>query len=251
MPFPGEREFPSRPSLRYYTEEGPAGCDTLLVGFSAFSALGRPPAYNLIMTLRARPDLHRLWILDDIGPEVQGESLGCYYLGRDRGLEVADAVGELVASEAARHGVDPSRIVAFGSSKGATGALYHALRNGWGHAVAGGPQVHVGTYVIDQDPSVSAVAEYAAGGTGPEDKAYLDGIFPPVLAEASPDVDLRIHVGRGDPHWIRHVQPFLGYAEAAGIPAHVDLGAYETHRELAEHYPPYLLAQIADIAPPA
>lgn len=247
--FPGEQVFPSDPSLRYYVEPAPRGSDVLAVGFSAIPAQGKPPAYNLVRTLRPVDHIHRLWILDDIGPEVDGGPVGCYYLGRNRTFDVPAAVTELVDAAAGRFGVPRANIVSFGSSKGGTAALWQALRNGWGHAIAGGPQILLGRYLIDQYPPYRAVARFVAGDDGPSGREWLDGLFPAALSAAPADIDLCVHVGRGDPHWSRHVEPFVGFAEAAGIPVRLDLAEYESHSELGAHYPDYLLTQLERIAP--
>jgi hypothetical protein len=67
-----------------------------------------------------------------------------------------------------------------------------------------------------------------------------------IRRRASPNTE--IHVGRREPHYHKHVLPFLEMVKKAKIPnVAVDLGDYSSHAELAAHYPGFLRNRVDSI----
>lgn len=248
MPIDNEQTFASEPVLRYYLQEAESANPWLFVGFSAFPAAGKPPSYNYVRVMRSFP-VPCLWILDEHGPSISGAPVGCYYLGRDRSLDVANACASLIAATADRLGITRKHIVSFGSSKGATAALWFALRHHYGHAIAGGPQVLLGDYLIDQYPPYRRVAEYIAGGIDTESRDYLNQLLGAALRDGGSATRplLHVHVGAGDPHWPRHVQPFMETAAAVCASTELDLTEYGSHGDLGTFFPGYLARTVAEL----
>jgi hypothetical protein len=229
-----ERVSDTEPPLTHVLQR--ADSPTLVVGFSAVQAPTEKPKYHTVRTLRDQP-YSRLFILDEHGP---GEPYpqGCWYLGRDRGTEVADAVGELVASVAEEVGAE--QIVSAGSSRGGFAAIYHAARNGWDHAIAGEPQWLLGQF-LEGTPDV---AEYIAGT---RDWEWLDGVLERELSQSPHRPGIHVLVGSGT-YRERHIEPLVTHLRALDYPHTVEYGDFKTHSGLVEHYPEFLLGTLARVA---
>lgn len=201
--------------------------------------------------MREVADVHKLWVLDDHGPRIAGMPVGCYYLGHRRSFDFERATAALIGEVSHQLAIERPHTICFGSSKGGTAALWFALRHGYGHAIAGGPQIRLGTYLLhEHPPPYDDMAAYIAGSRRPEAREWLDGLFPQAVAAAARTwrpLDLRVHVGRGDPHWARHVEPFVELMREAGLPLVLDFADYDQHGELGTHFPTFLQDSIRAI----
>jgi len=195
---------------------------------------------NYLKLLRRAP-LNRLFILDDFGPQ------GSYLIASDGNARLGDAVCALVESERSRLGIDKRNVVFTGSSKGGTTALYLAHRLGYGHVLAGAPQTRIGHFLLRQDVANGRrLAGYMCPGKS--DAEALDWLnrlmFDLPLGK---DVDCRIHVGKGDHHYQRHVLPYVDHVRKLGGKIDVDVGDYAEHKALGEHFPIYLEKALSDL----
>jgi hypothetical protein len=230
-----ERIWPAEHPVRHVVRPAATPSRHLVVVFAAFPAGALGPRYTWYSVLRDQ-DWNRLFVLDDLGP------LGCYYLGARRRLYVADAVADVVASVAAELAVEPAGVIACGTSKGGWSALHTAFRNGYGHVVAGAPQTRLGTFLLEELPDVAHVAELIAGGTGPEDRAWLDGLLFEAIDRAPAAPSVALQVGREDLR--RHVEPLL---EHVRTPVEVEVADYDAHQGVAGHFQPFLLDRVERI----
>jgi hypothetical protein len=236
-----ERVWAAEHPIRHVVRPAATPSDHLVVVFAAFPAGDLGPRYTWFSVLRDL-DWHRLFVLDDLGP------MGCYYLGADRRLFVADAVEEVIAGVADELCVAAGNVVAVGSSKGGWSALYAAFRNGYGHAVAGAPQTRLGTFLIEEWPELAPVAALVAGGTSPADRDWLDALLFDAVHVAPVAPSLHLQVGRED--LASHVRPLLARLRAWGAPCSIEVADYRQHRGVVTHFTPYLIHQVEQIVRP-
>lgn len=109
--------------------------------------------------------------------------VGGYYMSTVRDPDVPDKIESLIADTARKLGVPMNRVVFYGASKGATGALYMSLR--------------CGVEVVAVDPIVSTVRRRS-----PDVDPYFVGseIFPMPLEE---QLDLALHGARSRSEEVR------------------------------------------------
>lgn len=237
MSYPGEKIHSSERDIHYVLQE--SSKPYLIVVYSGFSPAGKPPLYNYVNTL-SDVDCNKLFILD-WGPR------GCYYIGKDRDHSVERSVVDLIDTISVSKGISRQQVINCGSSKGGFAALYLTLKYGYGHAIVGSPQTLVGDYLLKQVVSASDVAEFISGGKSDSDLVYLNSLLFDVVESTNHKPDIHIHLGRGEYHYKQHVLPFNEWMDKRGIPYNLDLGDYDTHAEVAKHYPPFLKKHIRSI----
>lgn len=205
-----------------------------------FQAINTQPAYNYIGTLSGI-NAHRLYIKDDYGSDPLTRS--SYYLGPNRSLAIADKVQRLIAEITRDCGLVARDIITAGSSKGGYAAIYHGLRGGAGDIIAGGPQIMLGSYLRTNDlrSIMPPILEYIAGANSDDAMVWANSVLGDLI-RTIPDWHgtVHYHVGTGEPHYERHALPFKTMAEDRNIAVEWDLAAYDTHEELARHFPIFL-----------
>jgi hypothetical protein len=208
MPFPGEAVFAEgQHAVRYVLQRGAAGSRHLCV---VFAGMRREPKYTYVRTL-APVRAHRLFVLDDYGPHLPEFGYpGCYYLGRDREFSFEASVSALLNKVGSDLGVAGVDRIACGSSKGGWAALYYGFKYGFGHVVVGAPQTRL-------------------------------------LSSTHARPRVHLHVGERERHREQHVEPLLAVLETMGVCYSVDLGDYDTHQQLRDYFPPYLLRTVGEI----
>lgn len=208
-----------------------------------FQAINKKQAYNYIGRL-AGVNAHRVYIKDEYGSDIATRS--SYYLGNNRTCDIADQVQLLMEHITERLELDRSSVITAGSSKGGYAAIYHGLRFGAGDIVCGGPQVMLGSYLRSNNlKSIRPhILEYLAGSNTDEGAAWANSVLMKIVAESNGQARLHIHVGRGEPHYLEHVQPLTDMLDRRSISYDLDLCDYSTHEELAKYFPPYLQSTI-------
>ncbi|MEL7976918.1 hypothetical protein AAG589_13730 [Isoptericola sp. F-RaC21] len=106
----------------------------------------------------------------------------CYYYGTNRDDQVARAVTAFVRDLAERRGVGLERVILTGMSKGGAAALIVGARLPGATVVSLVPQVAIGTYLRGRS---EPFLETIAGSRTDEAVAWLDGVVPRALAEAT------------------------------------------------------------------
>jgi len=221
------------------------GSEKLVV---VFQAINRNPGYNYVRTLSG-VNAHRLYIKDEYGTDEETHS--SYYLGKGRSFDIADKVQRLITELTSSLRIERKNCIFAGSSKGGFAALYHGYRFGAGHILPGGPQVLLGNFLNSrkEDSAHPPILRYIAGGLDDESVAWANQILKEVMfSTIAPFPYTEIHVGRDEPHYRKHVLPFLQLVEKAKLPnVTVDLGDYGTHSELATHYPKFLRDRVETV----
>ncbi|MCK6206134.1 hypothetical protein KZX50_11830 [Bacillus infantis] len=217
-----------------------------------FQAMAKTPGYNYIKTLDEFP-VSKLFIKDDYGPKPTGAT---YYLGESKSMGVAHKVQALIERVRTHNGLVKDRVVCAGSSKGGYASIFHSFLGGYGFAVAGGPQIYLGDYLGKNLKNLESVStpiyQYITGGLSEEDKSWANGLMTGMIEERLVTSPARprimIHVGKGEPHYRAHVKPFSEFMAAMGYEKlDLNLGNYDTHKELAVHFPIFLQQKIRQI----
>lgn len=192
-------------SLTYLVDEPKSalGRTRLIVVFSAIGS-EFSFSYNYRTTL-SDVDAYRIYLLDDFGHR------GSYYYADHQDESIFRSVQEFLADQLAELGVDLSRTIFAGSSKGGTAALIHGFALGVGEIVAGAPQSKPGTYLAANAPEM---LEFIAGNSGDDGQRWLDAAITRVLSAGKNGTQVRLLVGEKDHHHLNtHVAPLLKIME--------------------------------------
>ncbi|BAO94064.1 heparinase II/III domain-containing protein [Caballeronia insecticola] len=207
--------------------------------FVVFPALAPEFEYriNYHRVLRGAP-VNQLFVLDDFGPQ------GSYLIASNGKLELAEAVCALIESFRVKLGIEKSKVIFLGSSKGGASALYFANRLGYGHVLTGAPQTRIGHFLLRQDlENGPRLANYMMPGEDSEEK--LDKLIFDLPFNR--DVSCRIHVGRGDHHYESHALPYAEHIRTQGGCVEVDVGEYSEHSDLGKHFPLFIENKLRNI----
>ena len=235
--FKGEKVFSGEQNVKYYFQKSYKSTDSLMIVFSAFSAIGRPPAYNFIRTLEEF-DANKLFILDDFGCRAS------YYLCKNRDFTIERSVIQLINSIVEEHNI--KTIISCGSSKGGYAALYYGIKYGFDYIISASPQYLLGDYLLKQTNS-KAIVEFMSGSSNQEDHDYLNNIMSQMIKETSNKPNIFIHLGEQESHYTNHVKPLLAELENQQISYTLDLGDYSKHSDVAKYFPQILKDKIRTI----
>ncbi|WP_408911517.1 hypothetical protein ACKFRZ_03665 [Corynebacterium gottingense] len=191
-------EFRDKVPVRYLTIPGTS--DEVAFVFSAMSSVG-DLTFNYKSSL-ANFSGTQYFILDDAREQ------GTYYLCEGRDFSVADSVQRFIRSVLEDRNTPSDSVYFFGSSKGATAAVWHALRLGFGNAVVAAPQFLIGDFLKRPHPGI---LHYMAGGRSYEDVEWLNGLFARTLDPSTFGGSIRILVGDNDPHKDTHVPALVRF----------------------------------------
>lgn len=224
----------------------------LVVIFQGIKDLNRKSYYNYIKTLKDI-DAPRLYIKDDYGTDEKTQT--SYYLGPNKTFTIAEKVLKLIEQVRTQLGIAKKNVICAGSSKGGYAGLYFSHKGKYGYAVVGGPQVLVGNYLskgkIDGNEEKSIlppILKYLAGEITIENIEWANNILFNVIKESNHEPTIYLHVGKGEPHYKHHVLPLMEFFKELGKrKIYLDLADYDTHKDLARHFPDFLINNINKI----
>ncbi|ANB09184.1 hypothetical protein SAM40697_5228 [Streptomyces ambofaciens] len=131
-----------------------------------------------------------------------------YYLCREMDFSVERSVIDLITKVVSALGLTPNDVTLWGSSKGASAALWFGLRYGFRNIVACVPQFRIGTFVREVYPKVGR--SMLGEGLPEENARVLDAILPDLLrAGASPEANIYLVSSPQDEQYRDQVEPFL------------------------------------------
>lgn len=233
----------SHDGLKYLFFPSKAGKKLVVV----FQAINRNPSYNYVGTL-ASVDAHRLYIKDDYGSDEATKS--SYYLGVNKSFDIHHKVISLIHDVQDVLDIKSDDVIFCGSSKGGFSSIYTSLSLGYGTVVAGGPQIMLGNFLNSKKPdSVNPpIMDYLAGDRSQSSIDWLNSLIPDQLEKCNGAINIFIHVGAGEPHYLKHVKPFAELcSQHSLVKVNLDLGNYSKHSELAEFFPNYLKKMVNEI----
>lgn len=207
--------------------------DKLMVIFSGFQPHNSKPRYNYVLKFH-NIKCNKLYILDDFGVS---KYLGSYYLGKNRDFFIERSVYRLIEEIREQNNIETNNIFTLGSSKGGFAALYFAFKYGYGASVVGAPQYLLGDYLDSKN--MRYITKYIAGGDSKKDADFLDSILPNTIENSSHKPQIFIHVSKNEHHYKGHVLPLLDKLNSLGHSYELDLGVYQEHSEVGQHYAPF------------
>lgn len=210
----------------------------LLVVFSG--GFGQDKRYDLDGSVVDGLRMDILWIRDRFDGDFS------YYIRtHKRGELIAEAVAALIEKVRTERGLEKHHCTFLGFSKGASGALYHALADDYPNIIAVVPRMRIGTANRKMRPWV---LEQLIGGDTDEGVAKLDAILPDLLAN-DPNRDRNIYVfsSPADPQYKVEVAPFLSdYERYENFNLVLtDSPLVVRHRDVGSYNVPLILATIA------
>jgi hypothetical protein len=181
-----------------------------------------------------------LWIRDRFDGDFS------YYIRTHRrGTVVADAVAALIEKVRLERGLEKHHCTFLGFSKGATGALYHALVNDYPNVIAVVPRMRIGSANRRLRPHV---IEQLIGTETDAGIAELDSLLPSLLAsDQNLARNLYLFSSEADPQYKTDIAPFLpDYERYDNFNFIVtDSPLVVRHRDVGSYNVPLLLATIA------
>jgi hypothetical protein len=225
--FRNEKVFKCSKNIRYIFEEGLFNRDKLVIVFSAFNS-NKTSQYNYLRAM-GKYDCNKLFILDDYGVG------GTYYLGRNG--EIESSVSALINHFVAKLNIRLSEVIAIGSSKGGSAALYFGLKYSLGTVISGGFQTRIGDYLSKAAPETM---EYMVGEINDASILKLNSLHEKIVQNKNNLTKLYLHGGKGDWHYLKSMKPFINYLEKNEIRYDLDLQDYESHNDVGDHFINYL-----------
>lgn len=235
-----ERVYTSNLPIKYVIEKADIESNFLVVVFSAFNSSNQAIqySYNYIRTLK-NINANKLFILDNYGPR------GSYYLGEKMKLDVETSVFSLITYIARTLNISLENIIAVGSSKGGSAALYFGLKYNLGYVIAGAPQTKISDYIQEV---TTETADYMLG-LG-RDSNNVEALNQIIYKQLNKEILTQIHMLSSiyDSQYKKHVYPFLKYLEERDIPIDILIdNNMKSHADIAKYYPKYLNYKLLEI----
>lgn len=235
--YKNEKVFKDEKNVKYVFHHN-ENSDALVIVFSSFQELGKPPAYNYGRTIE-KYKCSKLFILDDFGARAS------YYLCENRDFSIERSVLKLINKIIEDHNI--KTVITAGSSKGGYAALYYGLKYDFDYVISGSPQYLLGNYLIDEvKVGTEEVYNFMAGTDieVSEQRTFLNNIMKDLIKESKNKPNIFIHLGKGEKHYRNHVKYLLSDLEEANLKYELDLGDYDKHSGVAKFFPPILRQKI-------
>ncbi len=240
-----EKVFFSDHPVKYLFQAGNNDAHYLVLSFSGLYSTefqGGPPVYNHMRTLKPVA-AHKLFILDSYQNQF------CYYVGFGGEQQFERSVIALIMMVANKYGIPAENIIATGSSKGGAAALYYSFKYHFGKAIIGAPQVYIAKY-LEQRATSASMQERFNRFLGQDPffgKRFWNGLILNQALKQQSFPELHFHVGKGDFHYSKHLQPLLKRLDEKSVPYKLDLGEYEKHSDTGIYFTPFLLRKVQEI----
>ncbi|MGL4740594.1 MAG: accessory Sec system protein Asp2 [Sarcina sp.] len=232
--FNNEKNFSSLATIRYIFEKAKFfNSDSLIVIFAAFAK--DEAKYNYIKSLKAI-DANKLFILDDYG------SKGTYYLGLDGNFRVESSVISLITNIMSKKQIKFQNVIACGSSKGGSAALYYGFKYNFGNIIVGAPQYRIGTYLCNL--SIKDYAYEIFGDIKCENSLRYDNLIRLV---SNRNTKVHLLTGQGDRQYKLYLKDFIQLASDYELNLTVDMIEINGHNDIAKEFPVYLNTHLAGI----
>lgn len=216
----------------------------LIIVFSSCTRKGIKARYNYVWTLK-NMELDQLFILDDYG----GDGRGIFYLGKDMDFFAERAVIQLISHIMWKHHY--RKIIFAGSSKGGYGALNFGLLYPGSYIIAGAPQYHLGSYLMDPDNHLEDTLKYITGKSREsiskaavkELDSHLYGKIQNYKSYKS-SANIFLHYSREERTYQEHIKDLIIDLKENGFYLQEDVGEYKNHSDVSLYFPGYLKTAI-------
>lgn len=210
----------------------------LVVSFAAY--FPAKASYSYLTAFDGIP-CNRLYILDNFGFERKG----AWYLCENLNFNVEYAVIDLIQSIQRDLGIRNENVIAIGSSKGGWCALYYALKYGFGHVIAGAPQILLGSY-LSENPRYNGILSAMLGSVDASNIRLLDDLLIDQIVP-NPRIKVFLHYSLGDWHFDKQFRTFVEYAEKRIDNVYLDIRFYSGHDQLMIFFPKFLNDTVGSI----
>ncbi|MBC2004857.1 hypothetical protein HCA78_13815 [Listeria booriae] len=203
--------------------------DSLVVVFSALSPRGKS-VYNHVRSLNGIP-CNRLYILDNFGYKKRG----VFYLGEKNGLEVRDAVEELI-DDICRHRNIKTKIFA-GSCKGGTAAIYFGLRSQASQIIVGAPMYYINDClkIKFENYRLRMIDE-----TDPYGEDKLNGTMKNTVQGTAFQGHIYMQYSKGDEYFLSQINPFIDSLRKEKFSLITEEANYTEHQFCSFYFAKYL-----------
>lgn len=231
-----EKIFKSEKDVKYVFKKSYKKTDGLIILFSGFQPVNKPPSYNYGRTIEEF-DCNKLFILDDFG------SRASYYLCENRDFKIERSIIKLINTIIEENNINT--VVTAGSSKGGYAALYYGIKYGFDYVISASPQYFIGDYLLKQTRT-NDVVKFMSGDDKDGDHQFLNSIMSEMIKNVSDKPNIFIHLGKGEMHYQKHVKPMLEDFNKAGLKYTLDLGNYSKHNDVGKFFPDILKRKIRE-----
>lgn len=228
--------------ISYVVKHRKAPNNLLIVVFSGFSPMGKPPRYNYIETLKF-VNATQLFLLDDTGYNRAGS----YYLGDNNSFYIPERICALISK--IRQKYNKSRIVTCGSSKGGTMAIYYGLKVHANAVVCGAPQYRIGMYLrtAEHMPILKGII----GDVTNEKINCLNQLLENEIKSQSCDENkpqIYMHYSPQEHTYHEHIAELIEKLQSCGYTLVLDNDYfYRNHGDVGQYFKKYLLRTIESL----
>lgn len=150
--------FDSTLKIKYLFSKNESS-ENLIVVFSGYSSDPILKAkYNYIKAINDI-NCNKLFILDNYGYDERG----CWYLGEQLNFKVEKSVVDLIRYIQNECSIGNENVILLGTSKGGFASVYFGMKYGYGHIIAGAPQIllynHIKNYPNIRDNMLPIITD--------------------------------------------------------------------------------------------
>lgn len=207
---------------------------TLAIIFSGFS---EKPVYNYVKTLK-NWKVDKLFILDDFAYR------GSYYWFSNGSKEPMVLIQSLVDQFSNSEKYD--KVVALGSSKGGTCAIYYGLTAGMDEVYAAACQYHVGSYVnTAEDNRIKVFKSMMGSDAGVAEQQILDAIMPKLFEEkAGSRTQIHLMYSKNEHTYIDHIKDMITDMDRHHINHDDRIETFQEHGEVGKFFIPWIKEEL-------
>lgn len=236
--FNSEKVYFSDLPVKYILQQAEKSSPYLIISFSGLYSTefqGGPPVYNHIRTLD-KIEANKLFILDSYKEQF------CYYVGFGGTEDYERSVIALIFNIANRLNIKAENIIATGSSKGGSAALYYSLKYYFGKAIIGAPQIYISKYLEQRANSASMIKRYyrLLGNNKEYGKKFWNNLILNQVKLTKKFPEMHFHVGEGDFHYEEHMKPLFNLLDKQKVKFSLDLKRYNDHSQTGIYFTPFL-----------
>ncbi|EUJ37134.1 Two component regulator three Y domain-containing protein [Listeria weihenstephanensis FSL R9-0317] len=209
--------------------------DTLVIVLSSLALEGKS-VYNHVRSLKDTP-YNRLYVLDNFGYEKRG----VFYLGEKNGMEVRDAVEELIGEICDSTAI--TKKIFTGSCKGGTAAIYLGLRLKASKIIVGAPMYYI------SDCLNMKLREYLIpmlDKRNPNGENELNQVIRETVHNVTFNGQMYVQYSSKDEYYPSQIRPLINDLEEQKISLVVEQADYLRHDHCSRYFSSFLKSVLAD-----
>lgn len=208
----------------------------LLVVFSSSTSVQN--IYNYYRTL-SNVKCNKLFLADESFSE--DKTTCSYFMGQNKNMNYEKKIIDIINYISRENDISKQNIVAIGSSKGGFASLYYTYKYKFGTSIVGSPTIKLGTQHKDNDFG-KMVIKNLAGSTNQSDISWLDNLILDQCSRSDFCPNIYYHAGINESRYLEQGTQFLDMLKERNLgKIDINLGPYESHKEVVNFYPRYLI----------